>query len=656
MVEDPLLALQEGIRGSGGEVRDVVEIPDDPVRLPLDCVGVVGVGDRPAQVDDLAVARPAGVPGAMQGAEHLVGRSPHVLHDVDLARLRPADPVDVGAEHPERGPQAGARRHLDAGLDPAVGHLEPVLGHQPRRGVLARAVGALQRSVGGLGGDHQVALAVGGGVGAALGVVLKLVVAPARDAVGGAVADLVGPAARVRCRATLGVELVAPRQLPLRGRDAGPGFVVGEVHGDVRALVPAVVPEAQIGGVAPVLCDREGAVERVGALLRRLIADLQDVLPVALAGQGHGAAGRELGVGQLRLVAGPPEVGECLEVVEQGCVVQLVVEDVDARDRRQPHRRAAGRVGQLDEHTALTLVLAVVDRLHGERLLGDVGREGQGARDRFHVVTVRGRGPDRGRVLDRHRAARGLAELGGHRCDGALGHVVVERAEADGQGPDRGHTVDRRVIDVVGLRGRRRDRAQGPAVHLGQAEAVVGRAVADLLAGQARERDLDLLPAAEVVREAGRPALGVVLDRAGVAVVEHVHEQGRAAVVAMQPEGDPRVGAPVLGDPRVDRAVLEGVGEAREGDDVEIQLEHVVAARGAGPGVGRGARCRCDGDAGGRVRVLERVEPDRDPVGVDAGREPGLEVVDDRERRREHRARGWDETRTDHDGRQACDQ
>ena len=137
-------------------------------------------------------------------------------------------------------------RHLDARLDPAVGDLEPVLGQQPRRGVLARAVVALQRSVGRLGGDHQVALAVGGGVVRAGGVVLQLVVAPAGDAVDGAVADLVAPDARVRRGARLALNSSLQTSFHFDGI-AGAGLVVGEPHLDVLAAVLAVVPEAQPG-------------------------------------------------------------------------------------------------------------------------------------------------------------------------------------------------------------------------------------------------------------------------------------------------------------------------------------------------------------------------------------------------------------------------
>ena len=90
---------------------------------------------------DAAAAR---VARAVERAQDLVGSPPHELHDVDLAGGRPADLVDVRPQHPEGRPQAEAARHPDARLEPAVLDLEPALGQQPRRGVLAGAVVAGQ--------------------------------------------------------------------------------------------------------------------------------------------------------------------------------------------------------------------------------------------------------------------------------------------------------------------------------------------------------------------------------------------------------------------------------------------------------------------------------------------------------------------------------
>ena len=653
MIIDPLFARQERVARGRGEVGRAVEQPGDLVRLPLHRKGVKVVGDRLAQIEDLAVAVATRVAGAVQGAEHLVGQATYIFHDVNLTGLRPTDLVNVCAEHPERGPQTGAARHLDARLDPAVGNLESVLGQQPRRGVITRAVVALQRAVGRLRGDHQVAVAVSRRVGAAGGVVLQLVVAPAGDAGGGAVADLVPPDARVWRSARGAVELIAPHKLPLR-RIGGSRLVVGEVHLDRSVAVPAVVPEAQLRCGAPILADREGAAKVIGdlratglGLLDRGVnsgngtvlpekgkidaapwSDPEHVLIGALAGQRQRIPGSNLLVGQRRRWAGRPEVREGLEIVEQRRVSHLVVADGHPGDRGEAHPQAAGRLGQLNQHAALALILRVVNRLDGERLLGHVGREGQRAGSR-EVIAFRDCGAECRRVIHRHRRRVGLAEFGGDRRRLALGDFVVERVEADRQRLDRRGAVDRHVVQVVALRAPCPQRAEPPAVHLGQAEAVIGRTVADLLAGHAGKRDLDQLPAGEVVLESDGPALGIVPGRAGVAIVEHVHEQVGAGARAVEVEGDAGVGAPVLGDPGRGPGVLKGVGDAGPRHDVEIQLQNVV------PGALAWRRRRRRG-VGGRdcsraVRVGKGVEPDGDRA-ILPGRQPGLEIVHEGQR------------------------
>ncbi len=275
----------------------------------------------------MAVAVAARVAGAVQRAKDLVGQAADVLHDVNLTGLRPADLVNIGTEHPERGPQPGPARRLDARLDPAIGDLEPVLGQQPRRGVLAGAVVALQRWVSILGGNHQVAAAVGRGVGAAGSVILQLVVAPTGDAISGAVADLIAPDVGVRRRAWRAIELIAPDELPVCGV-RGSRQVVGEVDMDRLVAVATVVPEAQPRRGAPVLADGEGAAKVIGDLRvigrglwssgtghattlhnpwqikARPRADLEHMLVGALARQRQRASGCDLRVGQSSLRGG----------------------------------------------------------------------------------------------------------------------------------------------------------------------------------------------------------------------------------------------------------------------------------------------------------------------------------------------------------------
>ena len=77
------------------------------------------------------VARP--VEGAMQDARLLAT----VLHDVDLAAVRPAHLLEVGPQQPERRPDPLPHRELDARLEPAARLLEEALRVDAARRVVA---------------------------------------------------------------------------------------------------------------------------------------------------------------------------------------------------------------------------------------------------------------------------------------------------------------------------------------------------------------------------------------------------------------------------------------------------------------------------------------------------------------------------------------
>ena len=74
---------------------------------------------------------------AVDGAVNDVGLFADIFHDVDLAALRPADGVDVVAEHPERRPDALALRDFDAGFEAAESLREEPLSFQARGSVFA---------------------------------------------------------------------------------------------------------------------------------------------------------------------------------------------------------------------------------------------------------------------------------------------------------------------------------------------------------------------------------------------------------------------------------------------------------------------------------------------------------------------------------------
>ena len=178
------------------------------------------------------------------------------------------------------------------------------------------------------------------------------------------------------------------------------------------------------------------------------------------------------------------------------------------------------------------------------------------------------------RVIDRHR--RAVPEVApGDEADAQPVGVESRRQPA----LEVVHHVvahhQAHVLQVVGQRTRVGQRAERPAVHFGQPEAIVGRPVADLLAHEGAEGDLHVLPAAEVIHEGIAPDLGVGGGGARVAVVLHLEEQRGAGVVPVDPEADALVAAPVLGDPGVERLIFEGMRHAAPADHVQVQLQQV---------------------------------------------------------------------------------
>src|SRR5690606_32021757 len=116
------------------------------LRVPLDreVVEAVGEGLAGRQLVGAGHGGAAGVAGAVQAAGDLPGLLAAELHGVDLAAGGPGHLVDVGAEQPERGPEALPRRQLDARLEAAVLLLEESTGEDARRGVSTSLVVLLQ--------------------------------------------------------------------------------------------------------------------------------------------------------------------------------------------------------------------------------------------------------------------------------------------------------------------------------------------------------------------------------------------------------------------------------------------------------------------------------------------------------------------------------
>ena len=257
VVKDPLAG---DIIGRRRKELYAVHVPADLVWLPLDGIHVKVIRERFAIRIFVPGANPssARVARAVDGAVHRGGLAPDVLHDVQLAGLRPADLADVRAQGPEGRPQSLAKRDLETGFNPPVGKLGLVPRDESRRGILARPIVADERTIGFLGRDHQVALAIGGRVLGAAGIVLQLGVAPAGVGIDRAVADLVRPVGRVGGGARRIIELVAPHQAPAATSGLA---VVLELHRDRIAAVRAVEPEAQRLATRPVLAEGKVAGE-----------------------------------------------------------------------------------------------------------------------------------------------------------------------------------------------------------------------------------------------------------------------------------------------------------------------------------------------------------------------------------------------------------
>ena len=643
MVVDPLV---RGHVGRGGVVVvDAIDEPVDLIRPPLHGEGVVGAGHAAGEIERGAEAGAAGVARPVDGAEHVVRELADVFHDVDLARLRPADFVDIRAQHPEGGPEAGgAGRNQGAGLDAAIFEFVLLGRDQAGGGVVAGAVPALAGVASGglLQREDEVAGAIVAGVGRIVAVELGFAVAPAGDAVHRAIADLVRPLVRVGRRPRRPVELIAPDHDPVGGgrlASAGGGVVV-QFHRHPLAVAGAVVPEAETVVGAPVLRLGEGAGEagRGGGSIE--LAAEHAFIGV-LARPGRGIPGHQLAGGQ-RHIAGGGEGLPALEIIDQGGVGGVVVLDCYQRPDREA-QVGAGRIAEVEHESAVAIVLAVVEAGDAEAGLALARREGQCAAHGREVAPGPGRALG-GNVIDADGLGGGPAQGHGHIHAGALDHAVADSPEFDFQGRFAADlAVEGDVIDEVALAAHihRAKAADGVAPDLIQGQAVVGGAVADLFAVELGEGDGEELPAREGVGDVHRPAFGVVAGGARVAVLGDVDEEHAAGVVAVQPEADAFIARPVLRHPGIGGLVAEGVGGARPlaGADGQVELQHGVGITCAGHGGRRGSG-HGHGRRGGRVipghkadavaiRIRARRQFDQFEVIDDGGAHEQADVVDE---------------------------
>src|SRR6266576_761865 len=177
MVVGPLRAIGK-LGGSASAVEMIVDVETDRFGFPLDRVDMKVVGEMliTQQAVGRADAFVTGISRAMNCAVYRCWLLADVLHDVDLAALRPADFADVIAEHPECRPDPLSLGDLDAGFE------APILLGEFAQGFLARGSVVSRHSVGA--GvfllqhfDLQIDAQMEGAL-AASGVVLHLLVAP----------------------------------------------------------------------------------------------------------------------------------------------------------------------------------------------------------------------------------------------------------------------------------------------------------------------------------------------------------------------------------------------------------------------------------------------------------------------------------------------
>src|ERR1051325_1592283 len=184
-------------------VQGAVDIPADRVQLPLDREHVKRVREGPP-CEVVGAGDTIRTGAACTGHCAVPGRGllSDVLHDVDLAAPGPADPPDVEAQHPERGPQPLSSRNLNARLDAAEPQSPQTLGLEARRRVRAVAERLLPRL------DYQIAV-LEVCILDPIGIVLELGISPAT-------------ASRVPCPfrgvERGAVELIVPHELPRPGR------------------------------------------------------------------------------------------------------------------------------------------------------------------------------------------------------------------------------------------------------------------------------------------------------------------------------------------------------------------------------------------------------------------------------------------------------
>ena len=186
-------------------IIDAIDIPTQFVTRPLQCVHMEtarGIFYRCGRTHRLLSERPRKPVVRRAIRPFAVGISVDDFHNIQLAAGGPCAVGRVRGHHPERTPQSLPGSGLNARFDTAVRKLELLVSADSTRGVSIALNGLLA------GANGQVAVSDGQVV---AGIPLEFIIAPAGDALCGAISLLNIPVGQVE---GVAVEFITPHQIP----------------------------------------------------------------------------------------------------------------------------------------------------------------------------------------------------------------------------------------------------------------------------------------------------------------------------------------------------------------------------------------------------------------------------------------------------------
>ena len=152
----------------------------------------------------------------------------------------------------------------------------------------------------------------------------------------------------------------------------------------------------------------------------------------------------------------------------------------------------------MDKNALVPIVFGIIQCFNVDRLLGY--SRGKGEFSCYgNVITICSRGSIVGCVKNSHRFLSRLAEFDNNVARAAFFDIRVTGSKIDQQGALRRRAIEGHLIQVIGLWTAGGKRAKCPTMNFSQCEAIVRRAITDLLAAHTFKGNLNLLPTAEIV-------------------------------------------------------------------------------------------------------------------------------------------------------------